>query len=169
MQRSRQAKQCVDRNPPNGLSKDTPPDSSASQERRAALKKFGRFAAVTVPAVTLLLAASTKPAKAPCISCVPSSRQFKTTGEGIDAVAVLGGVAGLTVERWRYKPETGMEQQSHIGPYAEDFRAAFGVGDGVTISTIDSIGVCLAAIKALSAKVEGLEAELQAAHRKKAA
>jgi hypothetical protein len=154
---------------PKVVTEGMPTDSSAFQERRSALKKFGRFAAVTVPAVTLLLAASTKPAKAPCISCVPSSRQFKTTGEGIDAVAVLGGVAGLTVERWRYKPETGMEQQSHIGPYAEDFRAAFGVGDGVTISTIDAIGVCLGAIKALSAKVESLEAELHTVPRKKAA
>jgi hypothetical protein len=151
------------------VTEETPRDLIASQERRAALKKLGRFAVVTAPAVTLLLAVGTKPAKAQCISRCASSRQLKTTGEGIDAGAILGGVAGLAVERWRYKPETGLEQGEHIGPYAEEFRAAFGVGDGVTISTIDAIGVCLAAIKALSAKVEGLEAELQATHRRKAA
>ena len=35
-----------------------------SEARRALLKKAGRFVAVSAPAVTLLLAASTKPAKA---------------------------------------------------------------------------------------------------------
>ena len=152
------------------VTEDTPTDLSASEERRAALKKLGRFAAVTAPAVTLLLAATTKPKKAVAVSGVPiSSRQLKTAGEGIDAAAVLGGVTGLAVERWRYKPETGLEQQTHIGPYAEEFGEAFGVGDGVTISTVDAVGVCLATIKALSAKVDGLEAELQATHRRKAA
>jgi hypothetical protein len=34
------------------------------ESRRALLKKVGRYAAVTAPAVTLLLAASTKPAQA---------------------------------------------------------------------------------------------------------
>jgi hypothetical protein len=36
----------------------------AGEARRAALKKLGRFAVVTAPAVTLLLAAQTKPARA---------------------------------------------------------------------------------------------------------
>ncbi len=34
------------------------------EQRRALLKKIGRYATVTAPAVTLLLAASTKPANA---------------------------------------------------------------------------------------------------------
>jgi hypothetical protein len=148
---------------------ETAAETKAGTERRALLKKFGRFAAVSAPAVTLLLAAATRPAKALITSLVPSSRQLKTAGESIDTGTILGGVAIIPVERWRYRAETGLEQQTHIGPYAEDFKAAFGVGDGMTISTIDAIGVCLAAIKALSAKVEGLEAELQAAGRKQAA
>jgi hypothetical protein len=37
---------------------------STVEPRRTLLKKVDRFAAVTAPAVTLLLAASTKPAKA---------------------------------------------------------------------------------------------------------
>ena len=75
---------------------------------------------------------------------------------------LLAAVAALPVEAWRYKPETGLGTQPHIGPYAEDFQAAFGVGDGVTINPIDAIGVCLAAIKALSKRVEELEAQLMA-------
>jgi hypothetical protein len=38
------------------------------ETRRALLKKVGRYATVSAPAVTLLLAASTKPAKAAPVS-----------------------------------------------------------------------------------------------------
>ncbi len=142
-----------------------------AKARRAALKKLGRFATVTAPTVTLLLAAQTKPTSARITSnpFATSSRNLKTSGERIDTADVLGGVANLSVERWRYKLETGLEQQTHIGPYAEDFQKAFGVGDGVTINTIDAVGVCLAAIKALSEKVETLEAELRVARHSKVA
>ena len=145
-----------------------------AKTRRATLKKLGRFAAVTAPAVTLLLAAQTKPAFAPparspspCVSS--SSRVLKTELAKIDTASILAGVAALPVDSWRYKPETGLEQQTHIGPYAEDFRKLFGVGDGVTISTVDAIGVCLAAIKALSERVGSLESELKQARQKAAA
>jgi hypothetical protein len=47
-----------------------------------------------------------------------------------------------------------------VGSHAKDFQAAFGVGDGVTFSPIDAIGVCPAAILALSQKVESLETQL---------
>jgi hypothetical protein len=143
------------------------PEDASVQARRPVLRRLGRFAAVTAPAVTLLLAAQTKPSRAapPSSSPPPSSRQLKTAERAIDGSSVLAGVAALPVDAWRYRPETGLEQQIHIGPYAEDFRAAFGVGDGVTISTIDAIGVCLAAIRALSEKVETLEAELRETRR----
>jgi hypothetical protein len=129
-------------------------------DRRAVLRRLGRFAAVTPPVVVLLLAMRSKPAEAQVISIPASSRQLKSADGKLDDEAVLSGVAALAVERWRYKAETGLEQSEHIGPYAEDFRQIFGVGDGVTISTTDALGVCLAAIKALSARVETLEQEL---------
>jgi hypothetical protein len=147
----------------------TPAETQTSKQRRALLKKLGRFAAVTAPTVTLLLATTAKPKKAVAASPVFSSRQLKTIGEDIDAGVILAAVSSLPVGRWRYKSETGLEQETHIGPYAEDFKAAFGIGDGVTISTIDAIGVCLAAITALSAKVDSLEEGLQTASRKQAA
>ena len=40
------------------------PETGANEERRAALKKAGRFVAVSAPVVALLLAASAKPKKA---------------------------------------------------------------------------------------------------------
>ncbi len=142
-------------------------DSSVKVEvtdRRAVLRRLGRFAAVTPPAVVLLLSLRSRPAEAQIISIPASSRQLKSAEGQLDGDAVLSGVAALAVERWRYKAETGLEQSEHIGPYAEDFRQIFGVGDGVTISTADALGVCLAAIKALSARVEALEQELTARH-----
>ena len=130
-----------------------------NQARRIALRRLGRFAAVTPPAVTLILAAVTKPAAA--VASNFSSKQLKTAQGSVDETSVLSAVAALPVDRWRYKAETGLSQQVHIGPYAEDFKASFGIGDGVTINTTDALGVCLAAIKALAARVEALEAELR--------
>ena len=45
--------------------------NEVAPDRRAALKRLGRYAAITAPAVTLLLAAREKPAKAQCRSCPP--------------------------------------------------------------------------------------------------
>ena len=43
----------------------------------------------------------------------------------------------------------------HMGPMAQDFRAAFGLGETeLGISTIDADGVALAAIQGLNAKLE---------------
>ena len=106
------------------------------------------------------LAAGSK-SKAAVISGITSSKLLKTAQGSVDETGVLTAVAALPVDRWRYKAETGLSQQVHIGPYAEDFKASFGVGDGVTINTTDALGVCLAAIKALAARVETLEADLR--------
>lgn len=40
------------------------PETGANEERRAALKKAGRFVAASAPVIALLLAASAKPKKA---------------------------------------------------------------------------------------------------------
>lgn len=86
-----------------------------------------------------------------------SSRQFKMPEGSVDNDAILSGMDKLPIERWRYRSELNLPANSHIGPYAEDFKTAFGLGDGVTINLVDALGVCLAAIKALSAKVAVLE------------
>ena len=54
-------------------------EASVDETRRAALRRLGRFAAVTPPAVTLLLSATTKSTKAETTSLtpLPSSRQLK--------------------------------------------------------------------------------------------
>ena len=50
--------------------KDETKIKDVAADRRAALKKLGRYVAISAPAVTLLLAAGTKPAKA---ACAPST------------------------------------------------------------------------------------------------
>ena len=140
--------------------------------RRAAVKKIARFALVSAPAVTMLLAVGSKPTSAiPCSpgSCPPSSRTFKVGEGSIDANALLATLAALPVEVWRYNPETGLGPQPHIGPYAEDFQAAFGVGDGIAINPIDTIGICLSAIQSLAQKVESLEGQLERTRQSRAA
>lgn len=65
---------------------------------------------------------------------------------------VVGGVTGLPLSEWSYKQEVGAR---HIGPMAQAFHAAFGLGDSdESITTIDADGVALAAIQGLNAKLE---------------
>jgi hypothetical protein len=50
----------------------------------------------------------------------------------------------------------------HIGPLAQDFRAAFGLGsDDKFIAFVDGQGVALAAIQRLNQKLNEKEAEIQ--------
>jgi len=50
---------------------EDPGQSIGGNERRSVLRRLGRFAAVTGPAVTLLLAVTTKPNKAVASSPTP--------------------------------------------------------------------------------------------------
>jgi hypothetical protein len=73
----------------------------------------------------------------------------------VDGEDVLARLARVPVREWNYRAQ-GAEIR-HIGPTAQDFRAAFGVGDFPTrINTIDADGVALAAIKALEARTLAL-------------
>jgi hypothetical protein len=83
-----------------------------------------------------------------------SSRNYKTDPAPVSDV--LPGIDALSIESWRYKPEIH-DTARHIGPYAEDWRATFGIGDGKTIHLLDALGICLKAIQELSAKVKSLE------------
>jgi hypothetical protein len=89
-----------------------------------------------------------------------SSRSFKEGFEAIDARDVLERVAAMPISAWRYTGDTAR----HIGPTAEDFKAAFGLGgDERYIGTVDADGVALAAIQGLNAKLEARLGEKQAA------
>ena len=86
-----------------------------------------------------------------------SDRHAKTNIVPLDGDAVLAKVDALPISRWSYKSERGVR---HVGPMAQDFYAAFKVGeDDKHITSIDEDGVALAAIKALHRDNATLHAE----------
>ena len=89
-----------------------------------------------------------------------SDRAAKKDLNQIDAGAILDKVATLPLYTWRYISEVSGAQ--HIGPMAQDFYAAFQLGDSdKTITTVDADGIALAAIQALKAENEALKARLE--------
>lgn len=82
-----------------------------------------------------------------------SDRHVKENFSALDAQSVLDRVAALPITRWNFIQDPGT---AHIGPMAQDFRAAFGVGeDDKHIAVVDEGGVALAAIQGLNEKVDG--------------
>jgi hypothetical protein len=87
-----------------------------------------------------------------------SDRKLKDGFEKLDSKSILDKVNALDIERWHYIADG--EPTTHIGPIAQDFHAAFGVGDDTTISTIDPSGVALLAIQELSKKNDEKDIEI---------
>jgi len=76
-----------------------------------------------------------------------SDAALKTGFTPVDPAGVLDRVSDMPITSWSYKSEPGV---IHIGPTAQDFHAAFGLGsDDQTIGTVDADGVALAAIQGL--------------------
>ena len=82
-----------------------------------------------------------------------SSKSIKENYEALDFDTILAKIDQLPVERWNYKSEgSGIK---HIGPYAEDFKAAFGIGESnKSIALIDEAGIALAGTKGLIEKMK---------------
>ena len=75
----------------------------------------------------------------------------------IDVDEILAKVTALPIKEWQFKGEN----IRHIGPMAQDFYAAFGLGQGeTTIATVDTDGVALAAIQALKNELDDLKEEV---------
>ena len=86
-----------------------------------------------------------------------SSKKAKVRKGETDEEKIVEAVKKTPVDRWQYKQDASPDQQEHIGPYAEDFKKNFGVGDGKRISVIDAVGVTFAAVKGLAKQVERLQ------------
>jgi hypothetical protein len=81
-------------------------------------------------------------------SAAPSDRNLKEHFSPIDAQDILTRLATLPIETWNYKTQDSSIR--HIGPMAQDFAAAFGVGeDDKHINFVDANGVAIASIQAL--------------------
>jgi hypothetical protein len=82
-----------------------------------------------------------------------SDRNGKENVVPVDPIAVLDRVVALPISTWSWKAQK--EDIRHMGPMAQDFSAAFGLGESdKMISTVDADGVALAAIQGLNAKLE---------------
>jgi hypothetical protein len=88
-----------------------------------------------------------------------SDRDLKDGFAPIDPREVLKRVAALPIQRWHYKVDGA--QVTHLGPVAQDFHAAFGLGSSnKAIGTIDADGVALAAIQGVYAEVQERDARI---------
>jgi len=94
-----------------------------------------------------------------------SSRDLKENFTAVDGQEVLGRLAEAPVATWNYKAQDASIR--HMGPMAQDFYAAFGLGESDTsITTVDADGVALAAIQGLyqlsqeqAARIDALETQ----------
>jgi len=86
------------------------------------------------------------------------SRVLKFDKAPLNYKGILEALLKVPVESWRYVAELG-DHQRHVGPYAEDFKEAFNLGDGQSIEYMDAIGVLMASVHALADRVNQLEAE----------
>ena len=90
-----------------------------------------------------------------------SDRNSKQDFEQVDRREILERVAELPVTQWRYKGEP--ESVRHIGPMAQDFMTAFGLGASDRhIGTVDAEGVALVAIQGLYQLVQEKDAQIEA-------
>ncbi|MFN0031083.1 MAG: tail fiber domain-containing protein [Flavobacteriales bacterium] len=88
----------------------------------------------------------------------PSSRDLKEMFIELNSQDILEKISSLEMKQWKYKQNKAW----HIGPIAEDFYEAFGLGlDNKSISTIDPAGVALVGVQALYARVEELKKETE--------
>lgn len=82
-----------------------------------------------------------------------SSKKAKENKEPVPEGKSLDAIKNMPIEKWDYKAGMG-DGGTHVGTYAEDFKAQTGKGNGKSIPIIDAIGVTMGAIKDLDRKVD---------------
>ena len=94
-----------------------------------------------------------------------SDRNIKANFARVNRNQILDSLLTLSVETWNYKTQS--TDIRHIGPMAQDFAGAFGVGeDDKHINMIDAFGVTLASIQALNEKIEQRDAKIRELEKK---
>jgi len=83
---------------------------------------------------------------------VLSDRNAKTAVQPVNGREVLKKITALPLNTWQYKTQDA--KYRHMGPMAQDFYAAFQLGESDKgIDTVDADGVALAAIQGLNAEL----------------
>ena len=88
-----------------------------------------------------------------------SDRSLKTNFATVNGSDILDAISSLPITTWNYQAQDISIR--HIGPMAQDFYTAFGVGEDDThITTVDADGVALAGIQALYQQNQEFESRL---------
>ncbi len=101
-----------------------------------------------------------------------SDRNLKENVAAVDGREVLAILETIPISTWNYRTQDASIR--HIGPMAQDFYAAFGLGENdISITTVDLDGVALAAIQGLhslsqeqAGRIEQLETENALLHQR---
>ena len=90
-----------------------------------------------------------------------SDRNAKASILPVDGREVLGALMNVPISTWNYRGQSQAVQ--HMGPMAQDFYAAFGLGqDEHYIGSVDADGVALASIQGLYQLVQEKDAKIAA-------
>ena len=96
-----------------------------------------------------------------------SDRNLKENFANVDGDEILRHLHSVPITTWNYRAQNAHIR--HIGPMAQDFMAAFHVGeDDRHIATIDPDGVALAGVKALDARTLTQQQRIEALERENA-
>ncbi|MBB4638652.1 tail fiber domain-containing protein [Longimicrobium terrae] len=88
--------------------------------------------------------------------------------EEVSGDDVLARLRTIPIRSWSYRVDD--DGVRHLGPTAQDFRAAFGLGaDSISIATVDADGVALAGVQALDARTTEQAARIAALEAENAA
>jgi hypothetical protein len=98
-----------------------------------------------------------------------SDRSAKTNFADVNPLKILERLARLPIQTWNYKTDPASVR--HLGPMAQDFKAAFGLNgeDDTHINSLDAQGVALAAIQGLYELNRRLKSENKALQERLAA
>ena len=93
-----------------------------------------------------------------------SDHAIKESFEEVNVQQVLEKVAALPITTWKYTDDPNSVR--HLGPMAQDFAAAFGLGDSDrSIQIVDANGVTFAAIQGLYQMLIQKSAEIAVLHQ----
>lgn len=85
-----------------------------------------------------------------------SSKKAKKNRRQLTEGAATKAIRKMPAQSYQYKRGLGPPGQ-HVGPMAEDMKAATGMGDGMTIAPQDMMGLNMAATQELDRRVRRLE------------
>lgn len=93
-----------------------------------------------------------------------SDRNSKKGIEAVNTAVAFEKVINLPIYEWSYKSDPMGNR--HIGPMAQDFYAAFGLGkDEKSLTPSDVTGVAVAALQEMNRKVEAQQSKIEALRR----